>query len=240
MSSASAVVGFLGIGRPPEDFELNGVMPDDAAVPVVQNSSRPVQSRIKHGLRRNDLPASFSRLRRRRRTLVIALLIRTRDHWTGFEVLLHQEFVAAARALLGNRLVGRREFALRVIRATVECIAFAGALLNQFPVLAKRAFHSDEVLLYELAFRIARTGGEFAVAPVSNHQVASAFRAGLIERDVGYAFALVEPPGSLAIRISGARHELAETAAFQHHHPATVLAILFLRRLLHVGRIEIG
>src|SRR5207249_1871468 len=58
---------------------------------------------------KTNLPASFSTLRGWRGTLVIALLVGAGDYWAGFEELLHQEFVAAAGALLGNRLVGRRK-----------------------------------------------------------------------------------------------------------------------------------
>src|ERR1700757_285839 len=71
--------------------------------------------------------------------LVIAFFVWTRDYRAGFEILLDQEFTSARRAFLGNRFVGGRELALRIIRAPVECVALARLLLDQFAVLAQRA-----------------------------------------------------------------------------------------------------
>src|ERR1035438_6967386 len=114
------------------------------------------------------------RFSRRRGTLVVALFVRACDHRSRFQVLLDQIFTAATRTLFRNRSVGRREFALGVISAPVECVALARALLNQFAVLAFRAFHTDEVLLHVLAFGISAASGKFAEASVADHHVAPA------------------------------------------------------------------
>ncbi len=114
-------------------------------------------------------------------------------------------------------------------------------LFDQFSVFAQRALHADEVLLHVFAVRITAAGGEFSIAPVTDHQVVLAtLWALLIERDVWNFLALVETASGLTIRISGTRHELAEAPTFQDHHPAAVFAIFFLRSFLHIGRIEVG
>src|SRR5579864_21686 len=101
--------------------------------------------------------------------------------------------MSATGALLRDRLVGRRELALWIIGAAVESIALARLLFDQFPVFAQRALHTDEVLLHEFAIRISRARREFAVASVSDHQIAPALRARLIERYIRNTFALIEP-----------------------------------------------
>src|SRR5436305_13194110 len=137
--------------------------------------------------------------------------------------------MAAARALLCYRLVGRSKFALRIVRTSIKCVAFARPLLYQFAVFAQRAIHADKVLLHVLALRIAAARREFTEPPVPDHQIPTAFRTKFIQRNIRYLLALIQPPGGLAIRISGAGHELAETPALQYHHPAAVFAIFFLR-----------
>src|SRR6266496_2626136 len=74
---------------------------------------------------------------------------------------------------------------------------------------------------------------------MTNNEVAIAFGAFFIERNVGNPLALVEAPRSLAVRISGAGHKLAEAPALQHHHTAAVLAILFLGGFLHFSGIQV-
>src|SRR5579884_1342856 len=74
-------------------------------------------------------------------------------------------FVIARRALLGERLVGRRELAFWIIGAAVEDVAPPpGLLFDQLAVFALRTFHPDEVLLYVLALGVSAAGGELAVA----------------------------------------------------------------------------
>src|SRR5882672_11593721 len=141
--------------------------------------------------------------------LVITFLVRTGNDRTGLQIFFHEEFVAATWAFLVDGLVGRGELALGVVRAAVESVALARLLLHQVPILAQRALHADEVLFHKLAIGIARAGREFTIASVANHQIAAAFRAGFIQRNVGHALALVETAGGLAIRIAGAGHELA-------------------------------
>src|SRR5579864_57980 len=172
--------------------------------------------------------------------LVIAFFVWTRDYRAGFEILFDQEFTSALGALFGNRLVGGRELALRIVRAPVECVALARLLLDQFAILAQRALHADKVLLHVLAIGIAGTGGELAIAAVTDHQIASAFRAGFVQRDVWHALALVQQTCGFAVGITRAGHELAEAAALEHHHATTVFAVFLLRRLLHIGGVEIG
>src|SRR5205823_11665635 len=81
---------------------------------------------------------------------------------------------------------------------------------------------------------------EFAIAAVTDHQITSAFRARLIERNVRDLLALIEAPRGLAIGIAGAGHELAKASALQDHYPAAVLAIFFLRSFLDLGGIKVG
>src|SRR5215470_460050 len=185
-------------------------------------------------------PCGFRRRRCRSLALIIALLVGAGDHRPGFQVLLDQESISAAWALLVDRLVRGSELALRVVRTAIERVALACFLLHQIAVFAIRALHTDEVLLHEFTIRISGAGSEFAVTTVADHQIASALRAWLVERNIGYALALIEAARGLAIRITRARHELAKAPALENHHAAAVLAILFLRCLLHVGRIEIG
>src|SRR5262249_43187957 len=120
------------------------------------------------------------------------------------------------------------------------CVALACTFLNQFAVRAQRALHADEILLHILTIRISAARCELAVAPMPDHQVAPAFWAKLIERNVWNFLALIQAAGSLAIRISRARHELPEAAAFKYHHSTAVFAVLVSRSsFLHVGRIKI-
>src|SRR5258708_17831311 len=114
------------------------------------------------------------------------------------------------------------EFTLRIIAATVECVALARLLFDQVSVLAVGTLHADEVLLYKLALRISTTRGELAEAAVADHQVASTLGARFVERNVRHLLALIEPARGLAIRVSGAGHKLAEAPALEHHHPAAV------------------
>ena len=72
------------------------------------------------------------------------------------------------------------------------------------------------------------------------HHVAPALRTFLFQRDVRNFLRLVEPACRFAFRIAGARHELAEAPALQHHHASTVLAIFVLRSVLRVCGIEVG
>src|ERR1700688_1317110 len=86
-----------------------------------------------------------------RSPLAIAFFIRTCDHRAGLQILLHQIFTAAGRALLGNRLVRRGELAIGIVSAAVEGIALPSALFDQVAVFALRTLHPDEVLLHVLA-----------------------------------------------------------------------------------------
>src|SRR5580698_6918128 len=120
--------------------------------------------------------------------------------------------MAATGALLRNRLVGRRELALRVVGTSVEGIAFPGTLLHQIAVCAERAFYPNEILLHVLALRISAARREFPVTPVADHHVPAALGARLVERNIRHLLSLIQAPSSLAVRISRARHELPETA----------------------------
>src|SRR5260370_6481445 len=148
--------------------------------------------------------------------------------------------MAAIRTRLGDGLRRRSEFALWIISAAVKSIAFARALFAEFAFLAFGALHTDKVLLHILAFGISAARSELAEAAVPQDQVAFAERAGFIERDVGHFLALVEPPRCLAIGITGAGHELAEAPALEDHDAAAVFAVFLLRRLLQIGRVEVG
>ena len=109
-------------------------------------------------------------------------------HGPDFKIFLHQECVAAIRALLRNRLVGRSEFALRIIASIRRrCCPCGRASRPDLAVFAQRALHADEVLLHVFAVGIAAAGGELAVASVADHQVASALRALFIQRNIGNA-----------------------------------------------------
>src|SRR5262245_52441261 len=147
--------------------------------------------------------------------------------------------MTALRTLLCVRLMRRCEFALGIVRTAVEDVAPTPRfLLDQLAVFALRAFHPDVILLDILAVRIAAARGELTVVPVAKNHVAATLRTFFIEWNVRHLFALVEPPRGLAFGIAGARHELPKAAALQHHHPPAVLAVLFLRGLLHIGGIK--
>src|SRR5207249_11221862 len=144
------------------------------------------------------------------------------------------------RTFFSNRPICGCKFALRIIRASVERIALACTLLDQFTILALRTLHTDKILLHVLALRVSAARGELAEAPVPDHQIPAAFRAKLVERDIGDLLPLIEAARRLAVRISCASHELPEAPTLQYHHPAAVLAVLFLCSFLQVGRIKIG
>src|SRR6185437_4408961 len=98
----------------------------------------------------------------------------------------------------------------------------------------------NEVLLHILAFRIATTRDELTIASLAQDHIAPALWTKLFERNIGHAFALVEPARGLALRITGAGHELAEASALEDHRASAVLAVFFLRRLLEIGVFQIG
>src|SRR2546427_778811 len=95
-------------------------------------------------------------------------------------------------------------------------------------------FFGNKFLLHILAIGISAARSKFAEAPVADHQIAPAFRAELIERNIRHSFALIEPAGCLAIRIACAGHELTEAPALKHHYPATIFAIFFLSGFLNI------
>ena len=74
---------------------------------------------------------------------------------------------------------------------------------------------------------------------MADHHIAPALRAEFVQRNVRNFLALIEAARGLAIRVSRASHELSESSALEHHHAAAVLAVFFLRSLLHVGRIQV-
>src|SRR5271157_3359954 len=168
-----------------------------------------------------------------------APVIRTNNERARFQVLLQQIWTAALRTRFGDRPVCRREPALGIIGTTVEEISATRLLLCQVAGLALRTLHANIVLLDPLAFGIAAAGDELSEAAMAQQQVAPALRTFLVKRNVGDLLGLVQAARSLAVRISGAGHKLAESPALQHHGPAAVLAILFLRRLLEIGRVEV-
>src|SRR5271166_3872611 len=176
-----------------------------------------------------------------RGAFIVELFVRAGDHWPGFQIFLDQVFAATARALFRDRLACRGELALRIIRAAIERVALARALLDEVAVFALRTLHADEVLLDVLALGISAARGELAETAMTDHHIASAFRAKLVERNIRNFLALIETARSLAVGIARTGHELAEATAFQHHHTATILAVFFgSSGLLHVSRIEIG
>src|SRR6185437_9883913 len=62
----------------------------------------------------------------------------------------------------------------------------------------------------------------------------------LIQRNVRHALTLVQTAGGFAIGISSASHELPKATAFENHHPAAILAILFrCTSILDVSRVEV-
>src|SRR5579859_3246086 len=162
----------------------------------------------------------WRRFRSRRRALVVAFLVGTGDDRARLQVLFDQIFAAAARTLFRDRLVRRSELALGIISAAIERVALARTLFDQVAFFAVGTLHANVVLLDVFAVGIATAGGELAVAAMADHHVATALRAELVERNVGNFLALIETARSLAIRISGARHKLAEPPSLEHHHPA--------------------
>src|ERR1017187_1362070 len=147
--------------------------------------------------------------------------------------------MSAIGALFRDGLRRRGEFAFRIISAAIKSVALARTLLDEFALFAFGALHADEVLLHILALGISAARSELAVTAVPQDQVAFAQRAGLIQWNVGYFFALIQAPRRPAIGIAGAGHELPEASALQHHDAPAVFAVFLLRRLLHIGRIEV-
>ena len=181
------------------------------------------------------------RLRRRwGRALVIAFLVRARDHRTGLQILFHQVLTPAARAFFRNWLVRGSVLALRIIAASIEGVAFTRPLFDQLSVFALGTLHADEVLLHVLAVRISAAGRELAVAPVADHHIASALGAKFVQRNVRNLLALIQAASGLAVGIPGTRHELAEAPTLKHHHSSAVFAVFLLRGTLHICRIQIG
>src|SRR5271166_1880665 len=164
-----------------------------------------------------------------------AFVIRTQNERARFQVLLQQIRAAALRTRFVDRPISRRKPALGIIGATVEEISATRFLLGQVSGFTLRAFHSDVVLLDPLAFRITAARNELSVAAMAQQEIAPALRTLLVQRNVGDFLCLVQAAGGLAVRISGAGHELAEPPALQHHGPSTVLAVLLLSRLLQIG-----
>ena len=201
----------------------------------------PERSRRSGALSQLDRSFRTSRCRYRPRIfpLVLALLIRARNHRPSLQELLDQIGIPARRALLRNRLMRRRKLAFRITSATIKCIALARPLLDNFSVLAQWALHANKILLDVLAFRVSATGCKFPIPSVAQNHVAITLRALLVEWNIRNFLALIQPPRRLAIRISRTRHELPESTTFQNHYAAAILAIFFLRRLLRVGCIQI-
>src|SRR5271155_5012293 len=126
-----------------------------------------------------QIPAGLRARGRRQfggRPLVVALLIRTRDHRSILQEFLHQIFAAATRALFGNRPVRRSELALGIISAPVERVAFAGALLHQIALFALRTLYPNIVLLHVLAFGISAASRKLAEAFMPDHHIPPALR----------------------------------------------------------------
>src|SRR6476646_4456831 len=126
-------------------------------------------------------------------------------------MLFQQVWATTLRACFRNRLVCRRELAVRIIRAAIERVPTAARLLfHQLAIRALRALHANKILLDVLAIRVSAAGDELAIAPVAQHQIAAAFGAEFFQRNVRHTLALIAPPRGLAIRIASAGHELAE------------------------------
>src|SRR5260370_11521784 len=174
------------------------------------------------------------------RALVVAFFVGAGDHRACLQRFFHQVLAAATGALFRHRFAGGGELALGIISASVKCVSFARFLFHQVALFAKRALHSDKILLHVFAVGIAAAGGELPVTPVADHHVAPAFGAEFVKRDVGALLALIEAPSRLAIGIAGAGHKLAEAAPLEDHDPAAVLAIFFLGGFLNIRRIQIG
>src|SRR5215475_14078081 len=84
-------------------------------------------------------PSGFRSRRGRSFALIVAFFVGTGDDRPSLQVFFDQEGIAAARALLVDRLVGRSKFALRIVRAAVERVALARLLLDKITVFAVRA-----------------------------------------------------------------------------------------------------
>src|SRR5215813_1049499 len=99
--------------------------------------------------------------------------------------------------------------------------------------------HADIVLLDVFAFGIAAAGDKFAVASMTQHQIAAALWTDFLKRDIRHLPSLVESPRGFAIRVASASHELPETPTLEDHHPATIFAILFVGSLRHLRRVQV-
>src|SRR5829696_5549651 len=97
-----------------------------------------------------------------------------------FGDLLDQEGRRAVGALLGDRLVPQREFAVRIVGAAVEHLAAPRLLLDAVAAVL-RAENTGGLLLDVLALRIVGAGRELAESPLLDHQVRLALRALLVE-----------------------------------------------------------
>ena len=74
---------------------------------------------------------------------------------------------------------------------------------------------------------------------MAEHHIAPALWTDLFQRNIRNLLCLIEPTRGLALRIAGARHELSETSALEHHDASAVLAIFLLGRFLLFGILEI-
>ena len=97
--------------------------------------------------------------------------------------------------------------------------------------LAGAAFgttHSGSILLDVLALWIVRTGSEWSVAPMLEHQRLAALGTRLFYDGIGRSelATRLNLSASLALGITGARQELPESAALHRHGLSAVLAHL--------------
>src|SRR5262249_52333489 len=97
-----------------------------------------------------------------------------------------------------------------------------------FALGAVRALHADGLLLHVLALRIIAARHELAVAPVLFDQLVTALRTRLVQRNILGFLRRTELLRGLALGIARARQELTETALFEHHRTAAVVAVFLL------------
>src|SRR5947209_8428667 len=126
-----------------------------------------------------------------------------------------------------------------MLGAAVEEVAAARFLLGDLAFAALGTGDADEVLLHPLALGVSGAGDESAVTAFSLHEILAALGAVFIERNGRGGFHRLKLARGLAVRVSGARHELAEASALEHHGASAIGTVLFAFGVLRVCGFEV-
>ena len=151
----------------------------------------------------------------------------------GLGALLDDEWSAALRAWLVERLVRRSVIAIGITAAAVEYSAasapFGCTAADKFAFVALRALDTKRDGARVFAFGIIFTTDEIAEAALTLEKLAFVEGAFLIEADIRLARGTCstdQATRGFAVRVAGTRQEHAEAAPLDGHFLATIIAIL--------------